>query len=327
MNDMPTLGRPPKRVLRRSVILLLMVVCVLLAVVGARRHHDAAVVPVPPVVADASVPEVAARPPSDELGRAGLRKVKVDLSGPLETALVQGLGSELGQRLTQTVVRQLAWWVQVPKDLLRGDRIELLFEERVGQEPLVVALRFRSHKLGREFKSFRFVAPGAQFGHYYQPGGSELELRLIDSPLDDYDQVTSLLKDGRDHKGIDFKTPVGTPIRAPFEAVVVRKTWLFAQNGNSLELRDVATHRAAIFLHLSPLPASLFVGAAIKRGDVVAQTGNSGHSFAPHLHYQLVSPKGEALDPFVIHKTMRRKLSPTDLALFNAEMQRLEHLF
>ena len=151
MNDMPTLGRPPKRVLRRSVILLLMVVCVLLAVVGARRHHDAVVVPVPPVVADASVPEVAPPLPSDELGRAGLRKVRVDLSGPLETALVQRLGGELGRRLTQTVVRQLGWWVQVPKDLLRGDRIELLFKERAGEEPLVAALRFRSHKLGREF--------------------------------------------------------------------------------------------------------------------------------------------------------------------------------
>ena len=36
----------------------------------------------------------------------------------------------------------------------------------------------------------------------------------------------------------------------------------------------------------------------LKKGDVISTSGNTGHSFAPHLHYQLVDAGGKLLDPF-----------------------------
>ncbi len=268
-----------------------------------RTHRSASVpslVAVTPTPASL-LPAAAAPVAVDPLKQSGLQKVSLTLQGPLESALVESLGTDLGQTLAQVIGRTLVWWVPVPGGLMRGDRLDVLFETRRNEEPIVHALRFNS--------------------------GEELELRLRDAPLDDYEQVTSLIRDGRRHKGVDFKTPVGSQVRATFDAVVTRKNWHFRANGNCLEVTERGgAHRRALFLHLSPLPKSLQVGTAIKKGEVIAASGNSGHSFAPHLHYQLMLGETHLLDPFTSHPTYRQSLEDTQKAAFEVEAHRLDGL-
>ncbi|HET6984450.1 MAG TPA: M23 family metallopeptidase, partial [Myxococcaceae bacterium] len=64
--------------------------------------------------------------------------------------------------------------------------------------------------------------------------------------------------------------------------------------------------------HLSELPRTLTVGTKVKKGEVIAHSGNSGHSFAPHLHYQLMSPSDRVLDPFDVHATKKVNLGAAD---------------
>jgi murein DD-endopeptidase MepM/ murein hydrolase activator NlpD len=227
--------------------------------------------------------------------------------------------------------RLLVWNLQVAKDGRRGDRIEILFSPAPtggsggtgSQEPVVEALRYTSQKLGRTFAVYRFQAPGAKYARYYREDGSELELRLVDGPLRDYEQVTSLVKDGRRHKGVDLRTPVGTPVYAPFDGTIVRRNWNFKSNGNSLDLVD-ANGRHAIFLHLDVVPKEMAKGRRVRKGEQIASSGNSGHSFAPHLHYQLESPDGRVLDPFAVHATRREALSGADKAAFEAARAKLD---
>jgi murein DD-endopeptidase len=243
----------------------------------------------------------------------GPRALSVRIDGPLETALVTGAGMETGPALAQVVKRVLVWWMNVPGDLRRGDVLDIVYEPRSGEEPVVDALRLQSGKFGRTFEAYRFKSAGGQFARFYGAEGDDLELRLEPSPLDDWEQITSLLKDGRRHKGVDFKTPVGTPVKATFAGTVTRKNWFFRGNGNSLEVTEAGPpHRKALFLHLSELPRTLTVGTHVKQGDVIARSGNSGHSFAPHLHYQLMSPSDRVLDPFEVHPTHRVSLAATD---------------
>lgn len=266
-------------------------------------------------------------PPSrDQLrAQAGMKLAAMEINGPLETAFVSAVGA-VGPALAQVVNRTLVWWVEVPNEILRGDKLEVLFEERNNEEPLVHAVRFASNKTGQTHLAYRFQPEGSPYARYYLADGNELELRLESSPVDDYEQITSLIRDGRKHKGVDFKTPVGTPVRAPFDAVITRKNWNFRSNGNCLELDEVGGSRKALMLHLDVLPSDLRVGQRISRGQVVAKSGNSGRSFAPHLHYQLMRGEDRVLDPFESHRSFRKQLASGHLPSLNQQIARLDAL-
>lgn len=352
MSDMPTLGRSRKRPPGPTIVVVL-VVALIAIFAGWKLHKRAAPAPAPVATVPAPPPTpapgnppppapvaaaanddggTAALPPrparsaaDDELEKAGLKRVRVEVNGPLETAVVAAVGPELGPRLVQVLVRSLVWWLSVPNDLRRGDTLEALYEERAGEDPIVRAVRYKSGKNARTYQAYLYKPADSQWPRFYTPDGAELELRLVHAPLDDYEQVTSLLRDGRGHKGVDFKTPLGSAVHAPFDSVVVKKNWNWKGNGNSIELHESGGHGwTVLFLHLSE-PSPLPVGAHVSRGEVVGKSGNTGHSFAPHLHYQLMAGQ-KILDPFAVQETTRKKLPEKERAAFAKEMARLDHL-
>ncbi|MBL8911233.1 MAG: M23 family metallopeptidase [Archangium sp.] len=348
---MPTLGEQPKQTpVIPIAITAVLVGCITGGIYWVRSRP--AEVETPPVVAAAPA-EPANAPASPETPPApgapvaavaptqnaaapiapvvtappGLKSFTVNINGPLETAIVTSEGKETGTALTQVVNRSLVWWVRVPNDLVKGDTLSVIYETRDGQEPLVHAVRFTSGKLGKTVETYRFKASAEQFARYYQGDGSELEERLVDGPLDSWEQVTSLLRDGRKHKGVDFKTPSGTPVKATFDGVVVRKNWNFRGNGNSVELQEIGGKgRTALFLHLSEVPKSLEAGQKVKKGQEIARSGNTGRSFAPHLHYQLMSGE-KVVDPFDSHQTTRISLAATEKPAFEKRKSELNALF
>lgn len=352
----------PRRSGRLGAVLLLVALVGVAAGAGylfGRRGPVPAPVPAPATVPAPAAAEVAPAPaalpapagaapsipapalPSPAAAAApaptGPRRLSATLSGPFEETVTAALGpgsQPLAAELTQVANRLLVWSLQVAKDARKGDRIEILFSPAPpggagasgSQEPVIDALRFTSQKRGRTFAAYRWQAPGARYPRYYRADGSEVEERLVEGPIREYEQITSLVKDGRKHKGVDFRTPVGTPVYAPFDGVVERRNWKFAANGNCLDLLDPATGRHAIFLHLDVVPKAMQKGRAVRKGEQIAVSGNSGRSFAPHLHYQLEDAGGRVLDPFKVHRTRREALPPADLPAFEAERARLDAL-
>jgi murein DD-endopeptidase MepM/ murein hydrolase activator NlpD len=285
--------------------------------------------------AGAPTPTVPGAPPA---AVAGVRRVSAELRGALEQSLASAMppaDRPYAEQLTQVVNRLLVWNIQVARQGLKGDRIEVLWEPppqntglasglSVVKEPIVHAVRYGSQKLGKEIAAYRFQPEGARWARYYQADGTELEERLVDGPIGEYEQVTSLLRDGRKHAGVDFKTPTGTPVVAPFDGTVVKKNWNWRFNGNSLEIAAATGGRRAIFLHLDELPKDVVVGRKVRKGEVIAASGNTGRSYAPHLHYQLEDANGKVLDPFEVHQTRRVALQGEHKAAFDAARARLE---
>ena len=99
---------------------------------------------------------------------------------------------------------------------------------------------------------------------------------------------------GRMHKGIDIAGPVGTPIDAAADGIVIAAGWNSGGYGNLVEIRhsDGTTTR---YGHNSRLSVS--VGQIVRQGQQVAQMGSTGHSTGSHLHFEIRPSGGSAVNP------------------------------
>lgn len=99
---------------------------------------------------------------------------------------------------------------------------------------------------------------------------------------------------GRLHAGVDLAANEGTPVRASARGVVVERVfdaggygWLLrVAHGEGWETR---------YAHCRAVD-DLGVGARVRRGQKVAEVGNTGRSFGPHLHFE-VRRNGVPVDP------------------------------
>lgn len=87
----------------------------------------------------------------------------------------------------------------------------------------------------------------------------------------------------RFHQGQDITVPSGAPIFSPADGVV-KRAYYIGGFGNHIKL-DHSSGYSTTFAHLS----KIFVrhGQKIKRGTIIGETGNTGRSTAPHLHYEV----------------------------------------
>jgi murein DD-endopeptidase MepM/ murein hydrolase activator NlpD len=251
------------------------------------------------------------------------RFIRVSIDGPISRGFIKELGSPLGDRLALTMTRLLIWNMHLQKDPRPGDIVDLLFEVKSDGQVHILALRYRSKKYKKEFAAWSYKPAGATFSSWFDSQGREVPGRLNGGPISDFEEVTSLLGDGRGHSGMDFKTPVGTTITAPFDGTVTRSNWRWKYNGNCLELRS-GRGTTARFLHLSGLSDGIVPGATVRKGQKIALSGNTGRSSAPHLHYELSSSAGNTLDPLDFHDVRHPLLSGDAAAGFAARRAELE---
>jgi murein DD-endopeptidase len=275
------------------------------------RGHRArpAIAEAPAVPAPA--PEMVAPPPAEPIVAetpppvSPYRVVSANVEHSLARTFQQALPTD-GDAVSALFARVFMWDLDLNHELQSGDHVEALLADENGAT-VVVAARLQSAHLGRTLEAYRFQAPGDSFPSYWRPDGDEAVLQLQNGPLASYDQVTSLLRDRPTHRGMDFKTPVGTDVHTPKAGTVTRTNWNVGANGDCVEVR-YGDGILAKFLHLDGV--GVRVGQHVAAGAVIASSGNSGHSTAPHLHYQL--DRGErALDPVDYHGTVRRAL-PAD---------------
>ncbi|WP_424963403.1 peptidoglycan DD-metalloendopeptidase family protein [Ekhidna sp.] len=95
------------------------------------------------------------------------------------------------------------------------------------------------------------------------------------------------------HLGTDFACPIGSTIIAPADGTVKKVEAKMEGYGNLLTL-DHGGGIETRFAQLSEFKVK--EGDDVKRGDVIALSGNSGASTAPHLHYE-VKKEGKFVDP------------------------------
>jgi murein DD-endopeptidase MepM/ murein hydrolase activator NlpD len=95
------------------------------------------------------------------------------------------------------------------------------------------------------------------------------------------------------HAGIDFGAPVGSQVRAAADGTI-EFAGAAPGFGNHVRIKHAGFETS--YSHLSEIPDSIKPGVAIKEGDVIALSGNTGLSTGPHLHFEFYL-NGDAVDP------------------------------
>jgi murein DD-endopeptidase MepM/ murein hydrolase activator NlpD len=98
---------------------------------------------------------------------------------------------------------------------------------------------------------------------------------------------------GRMHEGIDIAVSSGTPVVSAASGTVIVAGWMGGY-GN-LVVVDHGNGIATAYGHNNAITVG--VGQGVAQGQLIAYSGNTGHSTGPHVHFE-VRVNGGAVDPF-----------------------------
>lgn len=106
--------------------------------------------------------------------------------------------------------------------------------------------------------------------------------------------------DDGSRNAIDIALPEGTAVHAAREGLVINVAHRFFRGGTAQETRDEANFvqilhddgTTAVYAHLQMNTVRVRPGQRVERGEYVANSGNTGYSSGPHLHFVVLRNAG-----------------------------------
>ena len=110
-------------------------------------------------------------------------------------------------------------------------------------------------------------------------------------------RIHPILKYKRHHNGVDYAVAIGTPVLAVASGKVVfaGPSMIKRADGEPagggyivrIKFKDRLKDFTASYMHLKKGSIKVAVGDKVAMGDVLAQSGNTGESTGPHLHFEI----------------------------------------
>ena len=195
------------------------------------------------------------------------------------------------------------------RELRKGDRFSIVYETLTADgEPIswdggvgrLLAGEFTNN--GRTFSAVWFKDSATGKASFYGFDGQSKRRAFLASPME-FSRITSgfamrfhpIMQTWRQHNGVDYGAPTGTPVRTVGDGVVEMAGW---QNGfgNVVQVRH-SGDRSTIYAHLSRIDVKK--GQRIEQGQRVGAVGMTGWATGPHLHFEF-RVGGRHLDPRTI---------------------------
>ena len=248
----------------------------------------------------------------------------------IDTSLYEAaLAASEDPSLAISISDVFAWDIDFYHDVRKGDRARAVIEKFISKGRIVrygeiLAAGYEGESV-RGKRVFRYQLPNGEVS-YFQQDGTSARKAFLRSPLK-YANITSrfgsrfhpVLQYVKEHNGVDYSAPVGTPVWAVADGVVTR-AGADPTSGKHVCLRH-ANSMETCYLHLSALAPAVRVGARVQQKQVIAFTGSTGLSTGPHLHFALKRgghfinpltqrfPRAEPI-PSPLHEDFTRKISP-----------------
>ncbi|MFD2082192.1 M23 family metallopeptidase [Actinopolymorpha cephalotaxi] len=97
------------------------------------------------------------------------------------------------------------------------------------------------------------------------------------------------------HTGLDFASPLGTPVYAVGDGEIIGAGWESAYSafGNRIQVRH-EDGTVTWYCHLSRIALR---SGPVRAGTLIGYVGSTGNSSGPHLHFEVHPAGGTAIDP------------------------------
>lgn len=102
------------------------------------------------------------------------------------------------------------------------------------------------------------------------------------------------------HTGIDLAMPVGTNLRSVIDGTIVGVYENAGKTGNGIKILGV-DGKEYTYAHMDKVVGK--VGDTVHYGQYVGNSGNTGNSTGPHLHFD-IKDNGEYIDPSPVLETL-----------------------
>ena len=129
-------------------------------------------------------------------------------------------------------------------------------------------------------------------------------------PLQEVEVTSSFgIRHGDFHDGVDLRAPIGTRVYAAAPGVVIYSGSRISGYGKMLVIRH-QDKLSTVYAHNSKLLVRK--GQKVRRGQLIAYSGNTGRSSGPHVHFEVrkgivaINPISLLVSPQVVNSANRR---------------------
>jgi murein DD-endopeptidase MepM/ murein hydrolase activator NlpD len=244
-------------------------------------------------------------------------------------------GGKLPDQIVSQIIEMFSTNIDFRSDLKRGDHFSVVYETFWQDGEMVRTGRILAGEFvnrGTAYQTMWYEDPVSRQGSYYSLDGKSLKQGFLKSPLA-FTRISSgfslrvhpISGVWKQHKGIDFAAPLGTPIRASGDGVIDFVGMSNGGYGNMIVLKHWANYSTA-YGHMSRFAPNLRRGQKVHQGDVIGYVGSTGWSTGPHLHYEF-RVANEARDPMSVKVVAQAPLSGSEVARFKMAAADMHHRF
>jgi len=208
------------------------------------------------------------------------------------------------------------------RDLRAGDRFSVIVGHETTGTENTGKTRIEALSLERSARThYAFLYDN---GNYYDENGESVTPAFLRLPTKKRYRVSSHFNPRRlhpvtgriaPHNGVDLATPTGTPILSTGDGIVAR-IGNHPYAGKYIDIDHGGTHTTR-YLHLHKILVRK--GAAIKRGQKIALSGNTGRSTGPHLHFEF-HINDRPVDPLTADIPTAAAIPEAEIARFNKKL-------
>ncbi|MBL1278163.1 MAG: peptidoglycan DD-metalloendopeptidase family protein [Ectothiorhodospiraceae bacterium] len=215
-------------------------------------------------------------------------------TGVIDSSLfLAGMAAGMSDNLIMELAGIFGWDIDFVLDIRSGDHFTLVYEElyldgHKQRDGNILAAEFVNR--GKVYRAVRYV-DAKNRADYYSPDGRSMRKAFIRTPVD-FTRISSrfgkryhpTLKKRKNHHGVDYAAPRGTPIKAAGDG---KLTYVGRKGGyGKTVIIQHGGKYSTLYAHMSRIKPGSRRGKRVRQGETIGYVGSTGRSTGPHLHYE-----------------------------------------